>query len=67
MQNYIKTPAEIEAMREGGKVLASILKDLKAYAKPGMTGKEIDTWVENEIKKEVLILLIRIRKLIFLE
>lgn len=51
MQNYIKTPAEIEAMREGGKVLASILKDLKAYAKPGMTGKEIDTWVENEIKK----------------
>lgn len=67
MQNYIKTPAEIEAMREGGKVLASILKDLKAYAKPGMTGKEIDAWVENEIKKEVLILLIRIRKLIFLE
>jgi len=46
-----KTPTEIEAMREGGKILGTILRDLKNYVKPGMTGKEIDAWVENEIKR----------------
>lgn len=44
-----KTHEQIQAMREGGKILATILRDLKQYVQPGMTGKEIDSWVANEI------------------
>ena len=40
---------KITAMREGGKILGNLLKDLKNYVKPGMTGKEVDTWVRKEI------------------
>ena len=40
---------KIIAMREGGKILGNLLRDLKSYVKPGMTGKEIDTWVRKEI------------------
>ena len=39
------------AMREGGKILGNLLRDLKGYVKPGMTGKEIDAWVREEIEK----------------
>jgi len=46
-----KTPAEIQAMRDGGKILATILRDVKAYVKAGMTGLEVDAWVAKEIKK----------------
>ena len=42
---------KISAMREGGKILGNLLKDLKEYVKPGMTGKQIDTWVRKEIVK----------------
>lgn len=40
---------KISAMRAGGKILGNLLKDLKAYVQPGMTGKEIDAWVRREI------------------
>ena len=40
---------KISAMREGGKILGNLLRDLKNYVKPGMTGKEIDAWVRKEI------------------
>lgn len=42
---------KITAMREGGKILGNLLRDLKSYVKPGMTGKEIDAWVRKEIIK----------------
>ena len=42
---------KITAMREGGKILGNLLRDLKNYVKPGMTGKEIDAWVRSEIVK----------------
>lgn len=42
---------KITAMREGGKILGTLLKDLKNYVKPGMTGLEIDAWVRKEIVK----------------
>ena len=42
---------KIIAMREGGKILGNLLKDLKSYVQPGMTGKEIDAWVREEIVK----------------
>lgn len=44
-----KLDEKIIAMREGGKILGNLLKDLKAYVKPGMTGEEIDAWVRKEI------------------
>ena len=40
---------KIAAMREGGKILGNLLRDLKQYVKPGMTGKQIDSWVRQEI------------------
>ena len=46
-----KLQEKITAMREGGKMLGNLLRDLKAYVKPGMTGKEIDAWVRSEIVK----------------
>jgi len=50
MSQRLKTPAEIEAMREGGKILATIFKDLREYVKPGLSELEIDDWVSREIK-----------------
>ena len=40
---------KITAMRKGGKILGELLRDLKEYVKPGMTGKEVDAWVRKEI------------------
>lgn len=40
---------KIEAMRAGGKIMAQIFKELREYVQPGMTGKEVDKWVENKI------------------
>ena len=42
---------KIAAMRECGKIHAQILKDLRKYVKPGMTGKQIDAWVREQIVK----------------
>lgn len=42
---------KIIAMREGGKILGNLLRDLKKFVQPGMTGKEIDAWVRQEIVK----------------
>lgn len=50
MQPRIKTEAEITAMRQGGKILAGILEDLKKQVQVGRTGLEIDSWVEEQIK-----------------
>jgi methionyl aminopeptidase len=44
-----KIEAEIQAMREGGKILATILHDLRAQVRPGVTELELDAWVEKEI------------------
>lgn len=42
---------KIIAMREGGKILGKLLRDLKEYVKPGMSEKEIDAWVRTEVVK----------------
>lgn len=44
-----KTDAQIQAMREGGAILANILAGVKAYVQPGVTGLEVDAWVAKEI------------------
>ncbi|MFZ1250781.1 MAG: type I methionyl aminopeptidase [Candidatus Microsaccharimonas sp.] len=46
----LKTAAEIEAMREGGQILAQIFEGLKQQVRPGVSEKELDAWVEKEIK-----------------
>ena len=47
----LKTAAEIQAMREGGKILATIFEGLKKQVKPGVSELELDAWVAAEIKK----------------
>jgi methionyl aminopeptidase len=49
MSQLPKTPAQIDAMREGGKILATVFAGLKTYVKAGMSGLDIDAWVEKEI------------------
>ena len=46
-----KTSAQIDAMRRGGKILASILDGLKNYVAVGMSEIQAAEWVEKEIKK----------------
>lgn len=45
-----KTSSEIQAMRDGGKILATIFQGIKKRAVVGVTEIEIDQWVEKEIK-----------------
>ncbi len=45
-----KTPQQIEAMREGGKILATIFDGLKKQVVSGVSELELDAWVEQEIK-----------------
>ena len=46
-----KTPEQVQAMREGGKILGVILRDLKQFVQPGVTGKDVDSWVMSEIMR----------------
>lgn len=50
MQTKVKTPSEQNAMREGGKILASILQNLKLNAAPGMSTKQIADLAIKDIK-----------------
>lgn len=45
-----KTTEQIEAMRDGGKILATIYDGLKKQLAVGMSELDVDTWVEREIK-----------------
>jgi methionyl aminopeptidase len=42
----IKTPEEIQIMREGGKILATVLKAIEKTVKPGVTTLELDRAAE---------------------
>lgn len=47
----IKNKEEIEIMRQGGSIAASVLENLKKAAKPGMTVLELDALADREIIK----------------
>lgn len=49
MQSGVKTDAQIQAMREGGKILATIYEGLKKQVHAGVSELELDAWVEKEI------------------
>ncbi|MBT2679733.1 type I methionyl aminopeptidase [Bacillus sp. ISL-35] len=47
----LKSAREIENMKEAGKLLASVHKELRKIIKPGVTTWEIDQFVEDYLKK----------------
>lgn len=47
----IKTPAEIEAIRESGRMLATVLKFTKAAIEPGVSTKDLAIIAKEELKK----------------
>lgn len=51
MQTGVKSQSQIQAMREGGKILATIYDGLRGQVKAGISEIELDAWVEKEIKK----------------
>jgi len=51
MMTKIKTPAEIAAMRESGRMLATVLEVVQKAIKPGITTKELDSIAANEVKR----------------
>jgi len=51
MQTGVKTEAQIQAMREGGKLLATIYSGLKKYVRAGLSELDADAWVEKEIAR----------------
>ncbi len=51
MKIKIKTKEEIHIMRQNGHVLASILKELKKIAKPGVSGKTLENLANKLIKE----------------
>lgn len=52
MKPIIKTPTEIEFMREGGKILAAVLKIAAENTKAGITTEELNNIAEAEILKQ---------------
>lgn len=45
----VKTSEQINAMREGGKILARIFRDIREYVHTGMTEKDVDAFVAQKI------------------
>ncbi|MFC1655551.1 type I methionyl aminopeptidase [Patescibacteria group bacterium] len=51
MAIIIKSPEEIELMREGGKILSSILTELENYVEVGKTTGQVDDYAASLMKK----------------
>jgi len=45
-----KTPEQIDAMREGGRIIARIFSDIRGFVHAGMTEKDVDHFVAEKIK-----------------
>lgn len=48
---YIKSPQEIEIMRQSAKIVATVLKEISEQVKPGMTTADLDTYAEKRIRE----------------
>jgi methionyl aminopeptidase len=51
MMTKIKTPQEIEKMRKSGQILASVLNEVEASLKPGITTEAINAIAAKKLKK----------------
>ncbi len=47
----LKSPREIEIMREAGRIVAGIVLELKRAARPGMTTAELDRIAADLMKR----------------
>ncbi len=47
----LKTPREIALLKEAGRIVALVHKELESFIRPGITTKEIDIFAENVIRK----------------
>ncbi|HZU12027.1 MAG TPA: type I methionyl aminopeptidase [Chloroflexota bacterium] len=52
MSVTLKSPREIEIMREAGRIVANTLQELRQRAEPGMTTKELDRLAETAIRRQ---------------
>ncbi len=50
MYNKVKTPKEIESIRESGRMLATILTKVEQMITPGVTGLDVDAMAVKELK-----------------
>jgi len=48
---YVKKPAEVDEIIEGGKIMGEILEEISMLAKPGVSAWEIDKEAERMIRK----------------
>ena len=48
---HLKSALEIEKMRRSGKIVATVLKEISALVKPGMTTAELDEYAESRIRE----------------
>ena len=44
-----KTPAQLDAMREGGQILARVFADIRAFVQPGVSELEVNEFVAKKI------------------
>lgn len=51
MQTGVKTNDQIQAMRDGGELLATVFKGLKGQVHAGVSERELDAWVAREITR----------------
>lgn len=47
----IKSPREIEIMRQSSKIVATVLKEISELVKPGMTTADLDAYAEKRIRE----------------
>lgn len=47
----IKSEREIEIMRQAGKIVATVLKEISLMVKPGMTTADLDAYAERRIRE----------------
>jgi methionyl aminopeptidase len=48
---HIKSPQEIEIMRQSSKIVATVLKEIAAMVQPGMTTADLDAIAEKRIRE----------------
>lgn len=47
----LKSPEEIEIMRQSGRIVATVLKEISGMVQPGMTTADLDAYAEKRIRE----------------